>query len=537
MTSVVLPSYPLYLQSEVSALMQSTAFGYSEQHLPHEHHSASMQSLSNSFHSRGAMVIESSNDVSTCSIEQSPNYTSGMAARKKQQYTKPDSASTSVSQSFCHTSTFVYSSSSSCSRSETYSPDCYSAPSSTNTVDLNQLTLELLDCSSSSGSSEKHSPGSSLTSRKPLYTAELQVMCRICGDRASGFHYGVHSCEGCKGFFRRTLKKKLVYKPCREGSKCRIDAGTRNKCQYCRYKKCLNAGMSQDAVRFGRMPKTEREKLQADREELVQLCSKRILDLRSLSDVIKASFYDCFDRYSIISNFLIDRVSFDSVTADKLEPGQTLFTNTLDSETFKEKEVFKCFQEIAVPVLEGTVKFARRIPDFSTLTMAEQIALMKQNSYCVTLILLHVLFEDKTLYLCGRQPMLSVTRSKEEYMCLEAEWLFEGIFSIAQKLLSMHLTLVEVALYSAAVLLLESPFLESRHTVENLQMELLHSLRLELKHNHPREKLMFPRLLVLIPQLVQIAELFRQNLKDNTYDMSHDFSNTHPLFVEIFGLK
>ena len=33
---------------------------------------------------------------------------------------------------------------------------------------------------------------------KPLYTSELQVFCRICGDRASGFHYGVHSCEGCK---------------------------------------------------------------------------------------------------------------------------------------------------------------------------------------------------------------------------------------------------------------------------------------------------------------------------------------------------
>ncbi|KAK3578070.1 hypothetical protein CHS0354_032720 [Potamilus streckersoni] len=289
-----------------------------EQRLPHEQHSAPLQSLSNIFHSRGAIVIETSNDVNTCSMEQCFKVTDGMGPRKKQQYKKPDSASNPVSQPFYHSSTFAYSKSSSCSRSETYSPDCYSAPCSTNTMDLSQLTLDILDCSSSSGSSEKHSPGSNLTSRKPLYTAELQVMCRICGDRASGFHYGVHSCEGCKGFFRRTLKKKLVYKPCREGSKCRIDAGSRNKCQYCRYKKCLNAGMSQDAVRFGRMPKTEREKLQADREELVQLCSKRILDLRSLSDVIKASFCDCFDRYSMISSFLIDRVSFDSISTDKV---------------------------------------------------------------------------------------------------------------------------------------------------------------------------------------------------------------------------
>lgn len=24
------------------------------------------------------------------------------------------------------------------------------------------------------------------------------IACRVCGDRASGYHYGVTSCEGCK---------------------------------------------------------------------------------------------------------------------------------------------------------------------------------------------------------------------------------------------------------------------------------------------------------------------------------------------------
>ena len=72
------------------------------------------------------------------------------------------------------------------------------------------------------------------------------VLCRVCGDKASGFHYGVHACEGCKGFFRRSIQQKIQYRPCLKNQQCNIMRVNRNRCQYCRLKKCISVGMSRD---------------------------------------------------------------------------------------------------------------------------------------------------------------------------------------------------------------------------------------------------------------------------------------------------
>lgn len=83
-------------------------------------------------------------------------------------------------------------------------------------------------------------------------------LCSICGDRASGKHYGVYSCEGCKGFFKRTVRKDLSY-ACREDKNCIIDKRQRNRCQYCRYQKCLGMGMKREAVQEERQRTKERD--------------------------------------------------------------------------------------------------------------------------------------------------------------------------------------------------------------------------------------------------------------------------------------
>lgn len=70
-----------------------------------------------------------------------------------------------------------------------------------------------------------------------------QRTCLICGDRATGLHYGIISCEGCKGFFKRSICNKRVYR-CSRDKNCEMSRKQRNRCQYCRLLKCLQMGMN-----------------------------------------------------------------------------------------------------------------------------------------------------------------------------------------------------------------------------------------------------------------------------------------------------
>ena len=151
--------------------------------------------------------------------------------------------------------------------------------SGTNSSDLADRSSSLLEPYSLQ-SSDGASSGDSKASRPML-------ICTICGDLARGKHYGVirwaelaslsvltpcafdwlidwrlnysesvlngtHSysfhcsCEGCKGFFKRTVRNNHTY-VCRDGHQnCTVDRRLRNRCQFCRFKKCLDMGMQED---------------------------------------------------------------------------------------------------------------------------------------------------------------------------------------------------------------------------------------------------------------------------------------------------
>ncbi|XP_060899709.1 nuclear receptor subfamily 2 group F member 6-like [Labrus mixtus] len=73
------------------------------------------------------------------------------------------------------------------------------------------------------------------------------VDCVVCGDKSSGKHYGVFTCEGCKSFFKRSVRRNLSY-TCRSNRECQIDQHHRNQCQYCRLKKCFRVGMRKEGI-------------------------------------------------------------------------------------------------------------------------------------------------------------------------------------------------------------------------------------------------------------------------------------------------
>uniref|UniRef100_A0A915MH32 Nuclear receptor domain-containing protein n=1 Tax=Meloidogyne javanica TaxID=6303 RepID=A0A915MH32_MELJA len=65
-------------------------------------------------------------------------------------------------------------------------------------------------------------------------------LCVVCGDKASGF-------------FKRSIRKQIAY-VCRGTKDCPVTKFHRNRCQFCRLKKCLTNGMKSESVQAERRP-------------------------------------------------------------------------------------------------------------------------------------------------------------------------------------------------------------------------------------------------------------------------------------------
>ncbi|KAG8566870.1 hypothetical protein GDO81_013398 [Engystomops pustulosus] len=169
----------------------------------------------------------------------------------------------------------------------------------------------------------------------------VNSLCAICGDRATGKHYGASSCDGCKGFFRRSVRKNHMYS-CRFNRQCVVDKDKRNQCRYCRLKKCFRAGMKKEAVQ------NERDRISTRRS------SYEDSSLPSINVLIQAE---------VLSQQITSSVSM--LNADIRGKKIASITDVCDSMK----------QQLLV-----LVEWAKYIPAFCELPLDDQVALLRAHA-------------------------------------------------------------------------------------------------------------------------------------------------------------
>jgi hypothetical protein len=76
---------------------------------------------------------------------------------------------------------------------------------------------------------------------------EASCRCLPQSDSDGGSDCSADGDDDCsQGFFRRSIQQKIQYRPCTKNQQCSILRINRNRCQYCRLKKCIAVGMSRD---------------------------------------------------------------------------------------------------------------------------------------------------------------------------------------------------------------------------------------------------------------------------------------------------
>ncbi|XP_033116699.1 retinoic acid receptor RXR-alpha-B-like isoform X5 [Anneissia japonica] len=289
-------------------------------------------------------------------------------------------------------------------------------------------------------------------------------ICAVCGDRASGKHYGVYSCEGCKGFFKRTVRKDLSY-ACRDERNCIVDKRQRNRCQYCRYQKCIAMGMRREAVQEERQRK---DKCSGDGEVESTSGSNNDMPVEKILEA-ELAVEPNTDTYVDTQN---DPVTNICQAADK-----QLFT---------------------------LVEWAKRIPHFSELILDDQVTLLRAGWN----ELLIAAFSHRSIAVTNGILLatgLHVHRNSAHTAGVGT--IFDRVLTeLVAKMREMRMDKTELGCLRAIVLFNpDAKNLSSVQKVEELREKVYASLEEYCRTQYPEESGRFAKLLLRLPALRSIG--------------------------------
>uniref|UniRef100_A0A669P325 Estrogen related receptor gamma n=1 Tax=Phasianus colchicus TaxID=9054 RepID=A0A669P325_PHACC len=331
-------------------------------------------------------------------------------------------------------------------------------------------------------------------------------LCLVCGDIASGYHYGVASCEACKAFFKRTIQGNIEYS-CPATNECEITKRRRKSCQACRFMKCLKVGMLKEGVRLDRV-RGGRQKY------------KRRIDAENSPYLNPQLVQPAKKPYNkIVSHLLVAEPEKIYAMPDPTVPDSDI-------------KALTTLCDLADRELVVIIGWAKHIPGFSTLSLADQMSLL-QSAWMEILILGVVYrslsFEDELVY-------------AEDYIMDEDQSKLAGlldlnnaILQLVKKYKSMKLEKEEfVTLKAIALANSDSMHIEDVEAVQKLQDVLHEALQDYEAGQHMEDPRRAGKMLMTLPLLRQTSTKAVQHFYNIKLEGKVPM---HKLFLEMLEAK
>ncbi|XP_075306613.1 thyroid hormone receptor beta isoform X4 [Odontesthes bonariensis] len=363
-------------------------------------------------------------------------------------------------------------------------------------------------------------------------------LCVVCGDKATGYHYRCITCEGCKGFFRRTIQKNLnpTY-ACKYEGKCVIDKVTRNQCQECRFKKCIAVGMATDLVlddskRLAKRKLIEENRERRRKEELQKTVWDRMEPTQEEWDLIRMVTEAHMATNAQGNHWKQKRKFLSAAGVKETKPedfGQASTVNAPEGNKV-DIEAFSQFTKIITPAITRVVDFAKKLPMFCELPCEDQIILLK--GCCMEIMSLRAAVrydsESETLTLNGE---MAVTRDQLKNGGLGV--VSDAIFDLGVSLSSFNLDDSEVALLQAVILLSsDRPGLSSVERIERCQEEFLLAFEHYINYRKHKVAHFWPKLLMKVTDLRMIGACHASRFLHMKVECPTELFP--PLFLEVF---
>uniref|UniRef100_H3D8U6 Nuclear receptor subfamily 1, group I, member 2 n=1 Tax=Tetraodon nigroviridis TaxID=99883 RepID=H3D8U6_TETNG len=364
--------------------------------------------------------------------------------------------------------------------------------------------------------------------------------CGVCGDQARGYHFNAWTCEGCKGFFRRAIKR-TVQLYCPFLNKCSITKKNRRQCQACRLRKCQAIGMRQEMVMSEEEIVERRIRLRRRKvlSAPVQLSSQQEETIRELVCSHRKTFDPAFYRFSgfrVRSGFSqpMDRNIFtvgdssrsgDAPSAvGPLSPscsslpsvpprGET--QQSREGEEARRAGVFTALPhvtDLTTYMIHDIIAFSKSLTHFKSLLIGDQMALLKGATFEVMEIRFNMVFNTKTgVWECGHATYCIEDAVRAGFQPL-----------LLEPLLRFHHTLRNLGLEEEEYVLMQAMSLFSpdrsgvqEHGVidrihENMALTL--KTRIDSKRTGPEKRMLYPKVLACLTEMRTLTQEYSKQI-------------------------